>query len=75
MYLVAVKLSPILFWAALATGILGLLIPDIVPLWLAVVLAISWGLLYLYTALHVRHSRRFEWHCPRCGWVPFAVAA
>ncbi len=31
MYLIAAKLTRLLFWAALATGILGLLMPDLVP--------------------------------------------
>src|SRR5437879_250970 len=48
MYLVAAKLTRPLFWAALATGILGLLMPDLVPLWLALILAIGCGLLFLY---------------------------
>jgi rubredoxin len=75
MYLFAAKLTRPLFWAALATGILGLLMPDLVPLWLALILAIGCGLLFLYTGLHVRRTRRFEWQCSHCGWVPFALDA
>ena len=75
MYLVAAKLTRLLFWAALATGILGLLMPDMVPLYLALSLALGWGFLFVYTGLHVHRTRRFDWQCPYCGWVPFAVTA
>src|SRR5262245_45111395 len=75
MYLVTAKLTRVLFWAALATGILGLVMPNIVPLWVALYLAGAWLLLFLYTGLHATRTRRLEWQCPLCGWVPFAVNA
>ncbi|HEV3259701.1 MAG TPA: hypothetical protein VG013_22730 [Gemmataceae bacterium] len=75
MYLAAVKLTRILFWAALATGILGLLMPEVVPLWLPLGLAIGCGVLFLYAVAHVQRTRRRERRCPHCGWVPFALNA
>lgn len=75
MYLAAVKLARILFWSALVVGLLGLLLPRLVPLEWAAVLAGACGVLFLYAVLHVQRTRRPGWRCPECGWVPFALAA
>jgi hypothetical protein len=75
MYLAAVKLRRILFWAALATGLLALAMPEFIPLGLPLGLAVSCGVLFLYATLYVRGNRRPGWRCPECGWVPFALSA
>jgi predicted RNA-binding Zn-ribbon protein involved in translation (DUF1610 family) len=75
MYLAVAKLTRVLFWAALAVGILALLLPDLVPLSLPLGLAVACGALFLWAALHVRNTRRYGWRCPECGWVPFALNA
>jgi hypothetical protein len=75
MYLAAVKLARVLFWAALVAGILGLLLPKIIPLGLALGLAVACGAAFLYTVLHVQRTRRAGLRCPECGWVPFALRA
>jgi rubredoxin len=75
MYLVAVKLRRILLWAAFAAGFLSLLFPKFVPLELPIGLAVSCGLLFFYTILHVRSTKRSDLRCPACGWVPFALNA
>jgi rubredoxin len=75
MYLVVVKLTRICFWAALATGILALLLPNLVPVPLCLGLAVACSVLFLATVHHVRRTRRYEWRCPQCGWVPFALNA
>src|SRR5262245_7504155 len=75
MYLVAVQLTRTLFWAALAAGFLGLLMPELVPLWLALGLAIACGCRLLFALAHARRTRRHEFRCPECGWVPFALNA
>ena len=73
MYLAAVKLTRILFWAALSAGFLGFLLPEFVPLWLSLGLAIACGTFFLYAILHVRRTRRYKLRCPACGWIPFAL--
>lgn len=75
MYLTAVKLARILFWAAVAAAILALLIPEVVPVWLPMSLAGALGSLVLYAVLHVRRTRRWGLRCPSCNWVPFGLEA
>jgi hypothetical protein len=70
MYLAAVKLRRISLWAAFAAGFLALLFPRFVPLEVPLVLAISCGILFFYTILHVRNTKRSALRCPACGWVP-----
>lgn len=75
MYLVAVKLARVFFLAAVTAGVLVLLLPGLVPLWLALSLAVACIGLFLYAVLHVQRTRRHELRCPACGWVPFALDA
>jgi hypothetical protein len=74
-FLPAVKLKSIFFWAALVTGFLALLLPQAVPLFVPLALAAGWGALFLFTVLHIRNTRRQEYRCPNCGWIPFALPA
>jgi hypothetical protein len=74
-YFTIVKLTRILFWGALAAGLLRLLLPGIIPLELPLGLAVTCGALFVYTALHVRRTRRYGLRCPECGWVPFDLDA
>jgi hypothetical protein len=75
MYLAAVKLRQIFFWAALAAGFLALLFPQFLPLWVPLGLAVLCGLVFLYTILYVRRTLRYDLRCPACGWVPFDLDA
>jgi hypothetical protein len=75
MYLTAVKAARALFWAALVAGILSLLMPEAVPIWLGLGLGIACGLCFFFAVFHVHNTRRHELRCPFCAWVPFAVEA
>ncbi len=75
MYLLAVKLTRTLFWAALAAGFLGLLLREQIILWLALGLGCGCVVFFLGAVFHVQRTRRRELRCPLCGWVPFALTA
>lgn len=75
MYLPVVKLMRALFWAALATAVLTLLMPNLVPYPVPLVLAAACVGLFLWAALHIRNTRRHGLRCPWCGWTPFALSA
>jgi hypothetical protein len=75
MYLSAVKLLRVLFWAALSTGILTFLFPAWVPTWIPLSLAVSYGVVFAYAALHIHNTCRRHLRCPFCGWIPFALPA
>lgn len=75
MYLPLVKLLKILFWLALVTGVLALLMPDVVPVWVPLAAGTGCVGLFVYAAIHLRRTRRHGLRCPHCGWVPFALNA
>src|SRR5262249_19110166 len=75
MYLTSVKLVRLCFWAALAATFLSLFVPEVVPWWIPAGLGVSWAGLFVYCVLHVKLTRRSEYRCPECGWVPFALNA
>ena len=75
MYLTAVKFSRVLLWAAVCAGFLAFLWPRVVPLWLAVSLAGGCAVCWFYVFNHLRTTRRHEYRCPVCGWVPFVIRA
>jgi predicted RNA-binding Zn-ribbon protein involved in translation (DUF1610 family) len=75
MYLTIARLSRVLFWGALITGLFGMLAPRVVPLTIPLTLAVACGLMMLGMARYVRRTLRYAYRCPACGWVPFALPA
>jgi hypothetical protein len=75
MYFSAVKLTRSLFWTALIAGILALLFPHFIDLWIPVILASACAGCFAFTTYHVATTRRHEYRCPVCRWVPFSLRA
>jgi hypothetical protein len=73
MYIVAVKLTRAFFWGAIVAGILMLLFPQWVPWWIPAGLAIACAGWFSIAAVHIWMTRRREYRCPICGWVPFGL--
>jgi hypothetical protein len=75
MYLMVIRLTRLFFLAALVAALLGLLWPEVVPPWVPLGVGFCCVSLFLLASLHITRSRRHEFRCPLCGWVPFAVNA
>jgi hypothetical protein len=73
MFLYAAKTTPILLWLTLGTAILHLLFPSSIPLLVPLAVAAAWAGLTLFMIFHIVATRRREWRCPHCGWIPFAL--
>jgi hypothetical protein len=69
------KLRGLLFWTTILAGLLWIGLPQHVPGWAPLALAVAWLLALGYGIFHVAISRRQGWRCPTCEWVPYAIDA
>jgi hypothetical protein len=69
------RLRGFLIPAALLALVLWWLMPETVPWWAPLAIFGLWVAAVLYAVGHVLFTRRSQYRCPHCGWVPYAIEA